>query len=343
MESNKQPTSKLRIQELDLMRGFAIILMIVGHSILVHPIDFSTILWCHALHRWIYSFHMELFFFISGAVYYCSKYKTYILKKIDRLLIPMLFVGTISILFHAIGGGFVNNHSPIVESLINMVVYGDTYWFLYTLFIISIIYPLFERISPNIYWEIGFATLIILFRHIIKFPILFRINDVTYYLPYFIMGHVLVLGMRKNLNFWFGICLSIISIILYGMLWKYGPNVPTTSYIMAFSMIISFFFFSRILISTEKKLIRYVNNFLRIASKYSLQVYLFNGFILVFTRVLLINVLAISTPYVVIPIIVIAQFAVTLPLCEYILSRTQWLGWLCGLKAFPLIKKVEEI
>ena len=338
MESNKQPTSKLRIQELDLMRGFAIILMIVGHSILVHPIDFSTIPWCHALHRWIYSFHMELFFFISGAVYYCSNFKTYILKKIDRLLIPMLFVGTISILFHALGGNYVNNHSPIVKSLINMMVYGDTYWFLYTLFIISLIYPLIEKILPNIYWEFGLATLIILFRHIIKFPILFRINDVTYYLPYFIMGHVLVLWMRKDLNYWFEICLTIGSITLYGILWKFGPKVPTTSYIMALAMIIPFFFFSRLLIYMEKNLIRYINNFLRIASRYSLQVYLFNGFILVFARVLLINILAITTPYIVIPLIVIAQFAVTLPLCEYILSRTRWLSWLCGLKAFPLIK-----
>lgn len=335
--TNQPTTNKGRIQELDLMRGFAIVLMIIGHSILVHPIDFSVIPWCQVLHRWIYSFHMELFFFISGAVYYCSNYKTYIIKKIDRLLVPMLFIGVISILFHAYGGNAVHIHIPLGRSIINMLVYGDTYWFLYTLFIIFTFYPLCQKILPNIYLEIGFALLIIIARHYFRFPLLFRINDVTYYLPFFIIGHVLVGWMRKDITKRDEILLAISGLLIYGILWKYGTKVPATSYAMAFTMIIPTFFFSRfILVHERNRGIMFLNNFLRKASEFSLQVYLFNGFILVAVRVLLINILSITTPFLVIPIIVIANFAVTLPLCEYILSRSQWLGWLCGIKEFPL-------
>ena len=73
-----------RIREVDVLRGLAIILMIIGHSFIVHPINNQNTPWCMALGHWIYTFHMELFFFLAGCVYHCSNYRKYIGKKIDR-------------------------------------------------------------------------------------------------------------------------------------------------------------------------------------------------------------------------------------------------------------------
>lgn len=72
-----------RIDEIDILRGIAIILVIIGHSITKKPIDIQGTLWGSTLSNLIGSFHMALFFFIAGLVYhYNSNYKTYIIKKI---------------------------------------------------------------------------------------------------------------------------------------------------------------------------------------------------------------------------------------------------------------------
>lgn len=333
-----------RIHELDLLRGMAIVLMITGHSILVHPIDFTAIPWCHTLHVWIYSFHMELFFLISGAVYYCADYRVYIRKRIDRLLVPLFFVGIIAILFHSFGGDAVHKHMSFMDGVKGLLLFGNPYWFLYTLFIICAVYPLIEKLCPNIYWELSIAALIIIIRCFVEFPILFRLSALTYYLPYFIFGRALVGLMRIEVKVLGSFVVSIVCLALYALLWKLRINIEVVNYVMAFAMIIPFFFLARLLLSIEKKSAatgkaqRAINDFLRSASKYSLQVYLFNGFILVAARVLVVNIIHITNPILVIPLIVFANFVVTLPLCEWLLSRLCWMGWLCGVRSFPLKK-----
>lgn len=59
-----------RIDEIDAIRGFGIILVVVGHSITKVPVDLQSNYYLALLARFIYYFHMPLFFFISG---YCFK------------------------------------------------------------------------------------------------------------------------------------------------------------------------------------------------------------------------------------------------------------------------------
>ena len=47
-----------RIKDIDILRAIAIILVIVGHT--PYP-GFNP-----ELHKWIYAFHIPLFFFVSG-------------------------------------------------------------------------------------------------------------------------------------------------------------------------------------------------------------------------------------------------------------------------------------
>lgn len=55
-------------EEINWMRGFAAFLVVLGHSIIVFPVNLHEIPWCKYLYDTIYSFHMPLFFAISG---YC--------------------------------------------------------------------------------------------------------------------------------------------------------------------------------------------------------------------------------------------------------------------------------
>ena len=81
-----------------LLSVWGIILVLIGHS----GFEESEIQQkLHVLHGWIYSFHMPLFFMISGYLFSLTnknftgiKAGKFLQKKIMRLLIPYLVLGT---------------------------------------------------------------------------------------------------------------------------------------------------------------------------------------------------------------------------------------------------------
>lgn len=77
-------TQKTRNVQMDILRGIAVALMILGHSFIVYPTDISYVRWCAAVQHFIYTFHMDLFFLISGNCYHCVSYLLYIKKKAQR-------------------------------------------------------------------------------------------------------------------------------------------------------------------------------------------------------------------------------------------------------------------
>lgn len=132
-------TSLKRLEYVDVMRGIAISLVVVGHIL-----QFNGLATDNSVFEFIYSFHMPLFFAISG---YITQKVTYI-DSIERLIIyckkKMLsiavpfFVWTI----------FVNNYILREEwialkwqSMIQSLMHPGL-WFLKTLFMILIAYGL---------------------------------------------------------------------------------------------------------------------------------------------------------------------------------------------------------
>lgn len=134
---------KVRNQEVDILRGFAAILMILGYSFIVYPVNIEDIPWCSAIGHFIYNFHMELFFILSGYVYYCYEYKEFIFKKINRILIPYLVFGAGVLILRAYGGA-INGNVPLSKGVLKLLFNGGGYWFLYVSFLIFVIYPLLE-------------------------------------------------------------------------------------------------------------------------------------------------------------------------------------------------------
>jgi fucose 4-O-acetylase-like acetyltransferase len=118
--------AKVRYDQVDTVRGIAILLVVLGHSI-----GYITV----PLNRLILTFHMPLFFFISGLL--AKEDRTqgflYFLKKKARaLLVPQLTLGILSysydvllkcVLFHKASFGDFN----IINSTLG-------WWFLLVLF-----------------------------------------------------------------------------------------------------------------------------------------------------------------------------------------------------------------
>ena len=98
--------------------------------------------------------------------------------------------------------------------------------------------------------------------------------------------------------------------------------------ILTFLIILSVFF------------VKYIkNNFglaikklFELCSKNSLQMYVFNGFILVPARIIICKVMHISNPVIIVTAIVLSNIVITLVLCELIIPRLPILPTICGLE-----------
>ena len=82
----------MRNSTIDIAKGVAIILMVAGHSCCPE-----------GLYKYIYSFHMPLFFILSG--YFLSEkslseLRSFVLNKWKKLAMPLLICGIISLLLH---------------------------------------------------------------------------------------------------------------------------------------------------------------------------------------------------------------------------------------------------
>jgi len=141
---------------LDIAKGLAIILVIVGHVIQGSPGNFDDLLWF----RVIYSFHMPLFVFLSGAVAAkafqsdsvqhgmkaaIDEAKTKIAKAVVRLLLPFVAWCLINQLIY-------HHSDSLISALILAFRHPDTaLWFLLAIFYCIVLAALFNIFFSVIY------------------------------------------------------------------------------------------------------------------------------------------------------------------------------------------------
>jgi polysaccharide biosynthesis protein PslL len=151
-----------RIEYLDIAKGIGILLVVLGHN------DFEVI--SPFIQRTIYSFHMPLFFFLSGYFINASiPFLDFFRKRFNALMKPYFFtlflIYFTSVSFEKMG--FNTAITRIVKSLYGSGYYLDwvQLWFLPHLFVVSLYAFLFIRLvsskMPNrwITWGILLATL----------------------------------------------------------------------------------------------------------------------------------------------------------------------------------------
>lgn len=158
-----------RIEWVDIAKVLGIFLVVLGH----HKINSNVILW-------IFSFHMPLFFFISGILFDPSKYPVFndfLAKKIRTLIVPYFFFAVFSYLFWLVIVRSLSIHGeslsmdpikPFIGIFYGIGVNGwaiplDTaLWFLPCLFITEILMWLINSYFKNeqiVFALAGFAFL----------------------------------------------------------------------------------------------------------------------------------------------------------------------------------------
>lgn len=141
MTQNK-PIGEKRIDVVDIVRAIGIVIMVAGHT----P-GFGG-----KFDRYIHTFHMPLFFLISGYLYRL-KVDTSILRQIGqkamRLLVPYAFYALINYIFWFL----LEKDAPWYSPLVNLVTYNThdlpicgALWFLSALFFAEVFYLLIDSV-----------------------------------------------------------------------------------------------------------------------------------------------------------------------------------------------------
>lgn len=202
-----------RNSQFELLTIIAMTLVIAGHCEVTYDYRETWIF------RWIYSFHMPLFFFISGFLFSLTNRKDRLAKttywkfmkgKTIRLLLPFIFIDLIAIGFKLA----LSNHKEYMINPVEPSWYGIYYnifimptgylWFLMALFLIfALIYPIYKLLILNckvktvnyVLLSISIVTLITAYYLFdIKQPSFFQYQRAYMHLPWFILGMLYMLN-----------------------------------------------------------------------------------------------------------------------------------------------------
>lgn len=211
-----------RITWVDASKGIGIFLVVIGHTM----ID-------NSYRAEIFSFHMPLFFFLSGYLFSVKKYKNFrgvFLAKCKSLLVPYICFSVISIILSRI---LIHQHIDIatfiktfILSKRNSIYYDDPLWFLTSLFTIEMMYYLLKKYLKNNY--LLFAIVLILaYFSVTRLYVLqgknilpWSFDQSLYFILYFCLGNLVrERGLLKN-------------------------NLKKSKILIGFSFIYIFFYFS---------------------------------------------------------------------------------------------------
>ena len=203
-----------REKSIDILKGIGIILVIVGHIQEYIPKNFLI---------YLYSFHMPLFFYISGYLYK-ERYenlntKDYIKKRAKQLVYPYITLLVISFLWLIIEN---YNIISIIKFILSFIYsnyifetnYVGAVWFLLCLFNVEIIYFFIRKSKVRKYT--GLIIIIIfcigvIFSKLAIFRLPFWLDIVPFGILFYHLGHLI----KKNKKVQYSLLVKIILTVLF--------------------------------------------------------------------------------------------------------------------------------
>jgi len=196
MDSTKSGNSTIS-ESLHAAKGLGIILVVLGH---IDMPDIQPRIWTLA-REVIYTFHMPLFMVVSGVLFAMKQnpilsghgYLAFIRKKAGRLLLPYMSITLILLLLKFTAAKFFTLSSPVARDILSYIFlnplggFSNILWFVYTLFVIFMLFPLLRLIVQN--ELLLFAVTILL--SFLPWPHVFCLDLAFQYLPFFTAGCLL--------------------------------------------------------------------------------------------------------------------------------------------------------
>lgn len=336
---------KERSSLIDILKGVAIIAVLLGHSIIVYPINIQEIsFWGKPLTYFVGSFHMCLFFAISG--YLCSykgDYGKYIQKRTKRVLIPYLIFNVAALVARIVFSNFVNRDvSGVREMIIKLLFQGEGtsagYWFLYAIFIVALVSPFLYKLVNVRYGKqvlVMIGVCCIILRCMFDITGYLSLEHVIYYLPYYIAG---MMVRNAKTEYKHNVCITVCALVIYvaAFIYKlqYEPSGKVIDYILGFTGV-----YLVITIFSKIKLPKIVKHQLEMSGRYSLQYYLLNAFVMTGSRILIVTFFGITNPILIVSLMFVITYIISHIVSVYIIDSNNIFRFVCGLK----IKHKESV
>ncbi len=332
---------KGRLDWIDLAKGIAIILVVIGHvgasynsaNIYSHETFLSI------LTKIIYSFHMPLFIFISGYLFSLKKIQNQSIEVIKILInygVPYIFFSVLWIIFKFVFSSFINTTIDIKQILFIFVTPVSFMWYLYAIMIMEIIQIFITKFTNEKSFKLihcAISAVMILLVHYYSSASVsffsetmsisdFIISDIFKYYLYFLIGlyfgKSLVNIIQKNLKSYFIISTFGVVTMIVCKIMNYN-NILILNIFFAY---VGILFIICVSIHLNKNLI------LNYIGKNTLPIYLLQGFIIAIVRIFNTKI-GFNDVLGIIPLIDCTLFSLLMPIVIYqIFYRIKFIDFL---------------
>lgn len=306
-----------RLEWIDIAKAIGIFLVVLAHTYRgVTAAGVSTFSYLELIDNVIYTFHMPLFFFISGIFFVNSIAKRsnseFVVNKVETIVYPYLLWGTIQGLMIAYfsSKGIANQDIKYIEVVQFWKPVGQ-FWFLHNLFFIMLFTGLVFRLNLLKYKFalIAIATILYLFPELSKDFFFFSILSKSWI--FFLLGllskdYLSSLDKINTNGFGFFVgCIIALQLYFHCILKMTYESRGVGTLILAFSSIL-------IVIAAAKLLEGRVGKWVLLVGEQSMAIYLLHVFFASGARILLHKVIGINSLW--IDLIIGTSLGMLLPL-----------------------------
>lgn len=199
--STATSTVRGRIDAIEHIKGVAIILVVAAHLVKHRTLDAAG--WYELFKYKVYLFHMPLFMFASGYVYFhtaahlhsLARLPAYAARRADRLLVPFAALGILTLAgkWLLAGAAYVDEApASLLQAFASLVVGTEespvlTIWYLFVLFVFCLATPLLFRLASGRLWMLAlFAA----FLYAVPVPDVLFANRIAEFYLFFVAGGV---------------------------------------------------------------------------------------------------------------------------------------------------------
>lgn len=286
-----------RIKWVDSLKGFAIICVVLGHVVkgyLDRNMFPNNRIAMHNICNVVYSFHMPLFFMLSGFLFaraYCTgsspkcllkknSYKNQIFNLILLYIVYDVLFGFSKMIF----AGYVENKVTFIDILMIWAKPIQLFWYLYVLIVLYAVFALKKIRNADFYYILPLLFGCAFLSNFMFKTSFFQINSILYYELFFYLGIHLEEILENNVCEKFGWILTIIAVVTIIVFWKddrFLSQIPIVKLIVALGI-------SLMLIKAFRGLEGLGSlRPLELCGKYCLEIYLLHTFAATANRILL--------------------------------------------------------
>jgi len=215
-------------KEIDIIKGIAILLVILGHSFCNFPFDLGS--QCpQELIEVVRSFQMPLFFMASGFLFsWRGTFLDFVKNKARRLLIPYLVFGIVSLVLKISFSSITRSGEIDVLTGLIKIITGVSYWFLYSLSLIMLVMRFAKKSAIRAI--LALLSMIICLVTNVQDISIFTLGRSVYYLFFFVCG-IIIKELYPLILLLFespmrgGYCAILLLIYILSLM--YGKHDPT--------------------------------------------------------------------------------------------------------------------